>query len=132
MSANRFDTPRVDAIKEAAAVETFASSKASVGSAELVAESLSIFSKAMTDAQTLQNEAFENVLIGLVTQLNVNQSSITDKLSVADVSMNEKMTTSMVTIASTLSAVDVSMIQQIMKINDNATSNQNTLMHRSN
>ena len=83
MSANRFDTPRVDAIKEAAAVETFASSKASVGSAELIAESLS-----MTDAQTLQNEAFANILIGLVDQLTVNQSTITEKLSSTDVSMN--------------------------------------------
>ena len=88
MSANRFDTPGVDAIKEAAAVETFAATKASVGSAELISESLSIFSKAMTDAQTLQNEAFANILIGLVDQLTVNQSTITEKLSSTDVSMN--------------------------------------------
>mgnify|MGYP006087262547 CR=1 FL=1 len=113
MSENRFDTSQSDAVAASSAATSEASVKATLQAAQQISDKLVALTNAMTNSQTLQNEAFENVLIGLVTQLNVNQSSITDKLSVADVSMNEQLTTSMITIADKLSAADVSMNEQM-------------------
>jgi len=105
MSENRFDTTQSDVAAASSAASSEATVKATLQASRQLSDKLEALTNAMTNAQTLQNEAFGNVLNGLVTQLNVNQSSITDKLSAADVSMSN----SMVNVVEKLSMADVSM-----------------------
>lgn len=105
MSENRFDTTQSDVAAASNAASSEATVKATLQASQQLSDKLEALTNAMTNAQTLQNEAFGNVLNGLVTQLNVNQSSITDKLSAADVSMSN----SMVNVVEKLSNADVSM-----------------------
>ena len=90
MTDNNFDTSQTDAIASKAGAAVEASLVDSTESAKMVSESLGSLSQAMTDAQASQNDALKNLLIGLVSRFNVNQSSVTEKLSSNDVSMNER------------------------------------------
>jgi|TARA_B110000971_G_C19942488_1_gene469429 hypothetical protein len=135
MSANRFDTTEADAIADAAITSSGASTRASSQSSVLIAESLEIFSKSMTQSQNLQNEAFVNVLTGLVNQLNINQSAITDKLSTTDVSMNIRTSDTMNkldNIIQTLTSNNVTSegnwSQIINNLNDKSNETQQTMI----
>jgi len=89
MNENIFDTSETDIfLARNTQISTQSFTKSSAQSAELISKSLNSLGKAMADAQTLQNQALGNVLTGLVNQLNVNQTIITDNLSLTDVSMN--------------------------------------------